>query len=76
MKKWNKKNTNLFPSEQGRMIYWHIGNRRKANAIVAITGGGETQLIKMSDTMVWYPLKKFKTKNYTAIKLFNKAKFF
>lgn len=30
-------NTNLFPSEQGRMIYWHIGNRRKANAIVAIT---------------------------------------
>lgn len=27
----------LFPLEQGRIMYWHIGRRRKAKATVAIT---------------------------------------
>lgn len=30
-------NENLLPSEQGRVMYWHMGNRRKAKATVAIT---------------------------------------
>lgn len=30
-------NENLLPSEQGRVIYWHIGKSRKAKATVAIT---------------------------------------
>lgn len=28
---------NLLPSEQGLVIYWHMGRRRKAKATVAIT---------------------------------------
>lgn len=27
----------LLPSEHGRIIYWHIGNSKKAKATVAIT---------------------------------------
>lgn len=27
----------LFPSEHGRVIYWHIGSKRNAKATVAIT---------------------------------------
>lgn len=27
----------LFPEEHGRIIYWHMGRRRNAKAIVAIT---------------------------------------
>jgi hypothetical protein len=27
----------LLPSEHGRIIYWHMGNRRNANATVAMT---------------------------------------
>ena len=29
--------TYFFPSEHGLIIYWHIGNNKKANATVAIT---------------------------------------
>lgn len=32
-----KTSTYLFPSEQGLMMYWHIGRRRNAKATVAIT---------------------------------------
>lgn len=31
----------LFCGEQGLVRYWHIGNKRNANAIVARTEGGE-----------------------------------
>lgn len=30
-------NENLLSSEHGRVIYWHIGNNRKAKATVAMT---------------------------------------
>lgn len=36
-RQWTKKLTYLFCGEQGLVKYWHIGNRRNANAIVART---------------------------------------
>lgn len=37
VKRPQKPNDTLFPSEHGRMMYWHIGSRRKARATVAMT---------------------------------------
>lgn len=36
----------LLPSEQGRIMYWHIGRSRKANATVAITEKKEKNPLK------------------------------
>lgn len=40
VKRPHKPNDIRLPSEHGRIMYWHIGNKRNANATVAITVDG------------------------------------
>lgn len=35
----------LFPSEHGRIMYWHIGNNKNANATVAITVSKRKEIV-------------------------------
>lgn len=35
-----------LPSEHGRIIYWHIGNNKNANATVAITKNKTNKQLK------------------------------
>lgn len=58
----------LFPSEQGLMMYWHMGSSRKARATVAIT--------KKKNENNYYYTMLIKIKYYTKNIIISRARYY